>query len=350
SYTYMGGTSMSSPNVSGSLNLLVRYYESTHNDESPLSSTTKAIALHTTDEAGPDPGPDYMFGWGLMNTTRAATLIASDLPYPERIVESSLLDGESDTYDFSSDGVDPVRVTIVWTEPPGTPPPPSLNPTTPMLINDIDIRLEHIQSATTYYPYIMNPSSPSDAATTGDNYLDNVEQIYIESPPAGDYQVTVSHKGTLASEQWYSIIITNELLICVDQDSDGYGDPDNPGNRCPDDNCPEIYNPEQNDPDADDIGSLCDNCPDNFNPGQEDLDFDEIGDACDYICGNVDDDINDNIDILDIVFLVNFVYKNGDDPVYMASANISFDLNIDILDIVHLINFVYKDGADPECE
>ncbi len=34
-------------------------------------------------------------------------------------------------------------------------------------------------------------------------------------------------------------------VYCVDSDSDGYGDPGNPENECPDDNCPTVYNPGQ---------------------------------------------------------------------------------------------------------
>ena len=32
--------------------------------------------IHTADEAGPAEGPDYMFGWGLLNAQAAATLIS----------------------------------------------------------------------------------------------------------------------------------------------------------------------------------------------------------------------------------------------------------------------------------
>ena len=60
----------------------------------------------------------------------------------------------------------------------------------------------------TYYPYVRNASNPSAAAVTGDNTLDNVEQVYITTPGAvGDYTVQVSHKGVLTySEQYYSLI------------------------------------------------------------------------------------------------------------------------------------------------
>jgi hypothetical protein len=211
SYASYSGTSMSSPNLSGSLNLLVRYYESTHTGATPLASTMKAVLIQTADEAGPDPGPDYMFGWGLMNTLSAAELIQTDSSTPGHIIEDALADGETDEYYIDLDGSEPVRISLAWTDPPGTPPSPSLNPTTLMLVNDLDVRLEHVSTSTVYEPYVLDPTSPSDAATTGDNVRDNSEQIYVESPPAGTYLVSVTHKGTLASDQEYSIVCSAPL-------------------------------------------------------------------------------------------------------------------------------------------
>jgi hypothetical protein len=36
------------------------------------AATLKALAIHTADEAGSADGPDYEFGWGLLNTKSAA--------------------------------------------------------------------------------------------------------------------------------------------------------------------------------------------------------------------------------------------------------------------------------------
>ena len=68
---------------------------------------------------------------------------------------------------------------------------------------------------------------------------------------------------------------------CTDNDGDGYGDPDLPGNTCPPDNCPGLYNPDQLDSDGDGLGDSCDNCPYQSNLYQEDADNDGIGDVCD---------------------------------------------------------------------
>ncbi|MCP4705792.1 MAG: hypothetical protein GY865_14430, partial [candidate division Zixibacteria bacterium] len=70
-----------------------------------------------------------------------------------------------------------------------------------------------------------------------------------------------------------------------------------------------------------------------------------------YTCGDTNDD--GNIDILDIILLVNYVYKNGDPPVFIQSGDVNSDTipngEIDILDIVLLVNLVYKDGREPVC-
>ena len=97
----MSGTSMSSPNVAGSINLLRDYYEQTHSNQAPLSSTMKALVIQTADETGTDPGPDYKFGWGLMNTLKAAQVIQADFYEPGYIIEDDNDNEETDVWNKS---------------------------------------------------------------------------------------------------------------------------------------------------------------------------------------------------------------------------------------------------------
>ena len=39
----------------------------------------KGLAIHTANEAGLYPGPDYKFGWGLLNMYDAATVLKNAL-------------------------------------------------------------------------------------------------------------------------------------------------------------------------------------------------------------------------------------------------------------------------------
>lgn len=214
-YATYSGTSMAAPNCSGSLNLLVRHYEATHGGVTPRSATMKAVLVKTADEAGSATGPDYEHGWGLMNTLTAAQLIQADAVDPPRIVEATLDNTEVHEYYINNTtSEDPIKMTLAWTDPPGTPPSASLNPTTPMLVNDLDVRMKHLATGTVYYPWILDPADPGDAATIGDNTRDNVEQIYVENPPLGWYEVTVTHKGALADPQDYSIVDSRKFEIC----------------------------------------------------------------------------------------------------------------------------------------
>lgn len=46
-------------------------------------------------------------------------------------------------------------------------------------------------------------------------------------------------------------------FTCIDSDHDCYGDPGHPENNCQVDNCPTVYNPDQEDTDVDGIGNAC---------------------------------------------------------------------------------------------
>jgi PKD repeat protein len=205
-YSTISGTSMATPSVTGSL-LLVQQHYNNLKGKYMRSASLKGLTIHTADEAGSAPGPDYKFGWGLVNTAKAVKLI-TDSNY-NQIQERTLANGATYSQGVASDGTMPLRVTICWTDRAGTPPATSLNPTTRMLVNDLDIRITKTGNPNAYMPWILNPSLPSTAATTGDNIRDNVEQILIASPTAGTYTITVSHKGTLVGgSQNYSMIVS----------------------------------------------------------------------------------------------------------------------------------------------
>ncbi|GEM_PF-1491831 len=73
-------------------------------------------------------------------------------------------------------------------------------------------------------------------------------------------------------------------------------------------------------------------------------------------CDNIRDfktwklgDVNANwaVDILDIVYLVNFKFKGGPAPTPLYSGDIDGNCVINILDIVYLVNYKFKTGPDP---
>ena len=203
-YASLNGTSMSAPNVTGSLLLLQEHFYDL-NSAWMKSATLKALAVQTADECGPDTGPDYMFGWGLLNAETAANVITNR--NVNSLIKEETYSGTAYTITVTADGTNPLRATLVWTDPAGTPPAYSQDPANIMLVNDLDMTITGAKS--TYYPYNLDKDNPSNAATTGDNDVDNVEQIHIALPTATVYTISITHEGSISGEnQNFSLIVT----------------------------------------------------------------------------------------------------------------------------------------------
>jgi len=55
------------------------------------------------------------------------------------------------------------------------------------------------------------------------------------------------------------------------------------------------------------------------------------------------------IDIGDVVFLINYLYKNGSAPSPLELGDANCDGTADVGDVVYLINYLYKGGNPPPC-
>lgn len=210
SYTILSGTSMSSPQVAGSLLLLQELYAQTNKNQLMRASTLKGLVLHTAYDAG-NPGPDYIYGWGLLNMEKAGKVILNK-ENSYLLTENTLANGKTISQNVVASGKEPLVATICWTDPAGTATTASkanLNNRTPKLVNDLDIRITDTKT-NTYLPFILNPDTPSAVATKGDNIRDNVEQIIIpDVVPGQTYTITVSHKNTLTNaSQIYSLVVS----------------------------------------------------------------------------------------------------------------------------------------------
>ncbi|GAB1307624.1 hypothetical protein KH5_03070 [Urechidicola sp. KH5] len=225
SYATYTGTSMSAPNVTGSLLLLQEYYNNL-NSSYMRSATLKALAIHTADDDNLITGPDAIFGWGLLNSKAAAELITSEFNNGDVILESTLNNGGNFSFNVEvTTASEPLVCTVVWTDPPGTDQSGSTNSSIAALVNDLDLRIT--KDTDTFFPWKLDRNNVSGFATTGDNTVDNVEKIEISFPSSGQYTVTISHKGSTLTddEQKFSLILSgadSNSLSVGDNELTGY--------------------------------------------------------------------------------------------------------------------------------
>lgn len=207
-YQSLGGTSIASGAASGSLLLLQQHHFNLKN-RYMKSSTLKGLVIHTANRCKTNFGPNYESGWGLINIGKSAQVLSDS---NNNMVKEYTLNN-NDTFNMMVyvNGVDTAKATICWTDPPSVVTAPAYNDTTPKLINDLDMRLFSLANGQEYKPYVLNPNNPSAAATNGDNYRDNVEQIHGLGLPQGFYKIRINHKRNLQSNspQDFSFIGSN---------------------------------------------------------------------------------------------------------------------------------------------
>lgn len=198
------GTSMASPGITGSLLLLQQHHNNVFG-KFMRASTLKGLALHTADEAGGTAGPDYAFGWGLMNTEAGAQAITNN-GLTSILRELTLNPGETITLNVTAlGGAIPLMTSISWTDLAGEINEGVVDQPTPVLVNDLDVRVA--KGPTTYFPWKLSAAQPFLAATTGDNIVDPFEKIQVNNA-SGDYTITITHKGTLAEPQNFALVVT----------------------------------------------------------------------------------------------------------------------------------------------
>jgi trimeric autotransporter adhesin len=198
-YGTLDGTSMAAPSTAGSVGLLLEHWANTLGGV-PRATTMKGLLIASADEAGANVGPDYSFGWGMINVADAAELITiENYDGCQQYLEGSVGAGETFEFNLHSNGTHPLKVTLVWADPAsGAVNSGTLNPAGASdLVNNLDLRVAG--SSSTFLPWVLNPANPAAAATQGDNNRDNVEQVLVLTPAAGDYTVRVVAPGTLTN-------------------------------------------------------------------------------------------------------------------------------------------------------
>ena len=201
------GTSFSGPGLAGISTLITEEYSKTYG--TALSAADLKVLFATTATDLGNRGPDYQYGFGLINTQS----ITSTFP---NLSSGSVDHDDTETITINvteSLASQELNIVLAWHDKrssSGTFPDFTAGDlsqaltTTIALVNDLDLTVT-APDGSIHHPYLLDPQNPSVSATTGVDDLNVIEQIIIESPQVGDWIVTVNGAAVPKGPQSYSI-------------------------------------------------------------------------------------------------------------------------------------------------
>lgn len=188
-YTRKNGTSMASPAVAGVAVLLVEQWRRTFG-KSPTPEQLKGILIAGAEDLG-NTGPDYTFGYGLVNAKASVDLIRADAGQQTHITSSTLEQGARYETALRINAPQNLRFTLQWLDPEIVQIENGPDIAAKALVNDLDLTVTD-PAGNAVLPWVLNPGTPSATATRAVNRRDNTEVVEIANAPAGVYRVAVN--------------------------------------------------------------------------------------------------------------------------------------------------------------
>lgn len=215
-YTFKTGTSMSCPGVGGVVSVLYEAYQDVNQNTDPKAGLLKAILMNTCDDLG-NPGPDFRFGYGRVNTRRAYEVIKT-----QNHITDNITNGATKSFQIQvPSNTAEARIMLYW------PDVPASTIAAQALVNDLDMEVS--QNGTAYKPWILDPTPNTAAlssnAVRGVDTLNNIEQVTFKNPGSGDITVTVDGTNIPQNSQEFYIIyefVPNEVVVTYPMGGEGF--------------------------------------------------------------------------------------------------------------------------------
>ena len=197
-YGTNSGTSMSGPVVAGAVTILNEQYRKLNAGAVPKASLVKALLCNTAEDLG-NPGPDYTFGFGMLNARKAVEamegtqyFISSTTPSTNTIAVPA--------------GVRRLKVMLYWADPAAAANAAST------LINDLDLTVT-APGPVTHLPLILDATAANVNANAapGADHVNNIEQVVIDNPAAGNYDLNVNAFAVPQGPQEYVLTYSMEM-------------------------------------------------------------------------------------------------------------------------------------------
>jgi len=200
-YSTQSGTSMASPTATGALALFVQRYRQLHGGATPSAALMKALVCNTANDLG-NPGPDFKYGFGSLNIRAAVEALENN-----HYLTNTIINGGSYTQTLTGvpAGLQQLRVLLYWPDAPAVPYAAT------SLVNDLDLTVTS-PDAVVHQPLILNPTvgNVNNVAVEGADHRNNIEQVVINNPPGGNFNLTVM--GTAVPSGAQGFILTYEMI------------------------------------------------------------------------------------------------------------------------------------------
>jgi hypothetical protein len=199
------GTSDAAAIVSGTAAVMQQVYADSHSGMLPASSLIKATLYNTAEDVYL-PGIDFKTGYGLLNTIDAVNAITK-----QQFIEGTVNKNEIFTTNFSVvANTAKIKFTLAWTD------TTAIVNTNSALENDLDFELVNVDNYTRYLPWVLNGFAHADSlqqkAKPGVDSLNTAEQISLEMPPAGNYQLRVFANKIKTQSLPFHIAMKSDML------------------------------------------------------------------------------------------------------------------------------------------
>lgn len=191
------GTSGAAAIVSGTA-LLVQQAWQTQTGEIPSSDIVRAILLNSADDVA-EKHIDYVSGYGSVNAKAAIQNVVD-----RRVLIDSVNNQEEKTHRISIPAnAKQLKITLSWID------PAAQANTYKALINDLDLSVTHTGLLQNWLPWVLSSAAHKDSLqklpVRKKDSLNNNEQVTIDFPVAGDYELKIRGHRINEGKQAYAI-------------------------------------------------------------------------------------------------------------------------------------------------
>ena len=191
------GTSMASPTVTGILALITERYKQLQGGQYPDAALLKALISNSADDLG-NTGPDFQYGFGMVNARTTVEALEK-----HQYIQGLITNQGSQQFTIPSlpAGVYQLKIMLYW------PDVPALPFAAGTLVNDLDLTVTDPGSAL-HRPMVLDSSAANvnNPAAEGADHINNIEQVLIKNPVAGNYTVRVNGFSVPAGPQPFYIV------------------------------------------------------------------------------------------------------------------------------------------------